>query len=108
MAALSIAAVIAAQYGIQAARPGASFITLSNGDVFAGDEKQYKRWRYGWPRSDEKRIARMNRYVEWKREKIRERRWLRFWWALGLLCGPSIFITTVSLVWRVCAWVVAF
>lgn len=85
-----VVASVAAQYGL-----------------YASSRKYMPGW-WKFPRDDQRKIERMNRFVEWKREKIRERNRIRFWQILGWLCGPPIVIAVVSLTWRVCAWLVAY
>lgn len=57
-----------------------------------------------FPRSDAARIERMNRYVEWRREKIAERRWRHLGLALAWSCLPPLVLTVIGLCWKVLIW----
>ena len=52
-----------------------------------------------WPRTEEKRIARMNRYVDWKRHKIVERRIREFGTFAAVMVGVPLFIALVAGMW---------
>lgn len=93
----------AARYSYQSQRQG---IDVLYGLAVSRPGREYLPGWWKFPRTDTTRVDRMNRFVEWKREKIRERNRIRLWRTLAWLCGPPILIATVSLVWRVCAWVV--
>ena len=99
-------------FGIEAAiAAGATIGALQAGAMTRTDVL------YGWaglqnsyippkvfPRSDETRINRMNRYVEWKREKIWERNCRVAAFGVALLVIVPAFLAVVSLTWQ---WAIA-
>jgi hypothetical protein len=62
-----------------------------------------KIWGSPWPRTEDRRINRMNKYVAWKRMKIRERHWIHVRVFLGvvayLMLGVPVIISLASVVW---------
>lgn len=64
-------------------------------------------YRKYFPRSNERKLARMDRFVNWKRQKIQEReeiKWARRkkeWIAVGaILLGFPVVITVLAWVWK--------
>lgn len=60
---------------------------------------------YPFPRSEQKRTARMQRFVEWKREKIAERRWRHLGLFMLWCCAPPIALVVIGMCWRLLLWV---
>ncbi len=60
---------------------------------------------YTFPRSREKRIARMTRYLEWRREQIAARRWRQMWLFMFWTCAPPLALVIIGLCWKLLLWV---
>lgn len=91
-------AQIDVMYGLRNLHPGA-LIALSHDDV--RNDQTLIRFLNRFPRSDAAKVARMDKFVDWKRTKIGERRLRHLLFGAVLFFGTPLVIALAAIVWRV-------